>query len=227
MRACGLFNSLALVIVVTAAGRGAEYSTDVTGFTTDPSNLFAHASFDFGFTFSQIDSVSLEIVVPAGLEPGVCSGSSCTFWSVDFAIYGANHPVDFGVAPASPSVSFDPEVLNAEFNEAIAGRPTEKQLLPPNPRFDLDTMQFSSDPWPTFLFSGAGEIGMQQYTSGGCTLNCTGSWSSLSADTGVASVRLIVDGNAVPEVSSSAGLVIAAMAALIARKRAVAMTSGS
>jgi hypothetical protein len=213
------------MLILAAAGRTAEYSTDVAGFTTDPSNVFAHATFDFGFSFSQIDAVSLEIVVPEGLEPGVCNGSSCTFWSVDFAIYESNHPLDFGVAPASPGISFDPNVLLAAFNQAIAGRPTEATLFPPNPRIDLDTMQFSSDPWPRFLFSGAGEIGMQKYTSTSCYLNCNFSSTNLSATTGVASVRLIVDGNAVPEGSTSAALIVAAMAAVISRNRPARMTA--
>jgi hypothetical protein len=223
----GLFKSLVFLISLAAAGRAAEYSTDVLGFTSDPSNLFAHARFGFGFSFSRIDAVGLEIVVPTGLDGGVCTGSSCTFWSVDFAIYEWNHPVDFGMVAASPSVSFDPKVLNAAISYVIAGRPTEMPLFPPNPRIDPDTMQFSSDPWPSFLFSGAGEIGMQKLTSTACNLNCTGSSTYLSANTGVASVRLTIEGNAVPEVSSGAVLVIAAMAAVIARKRAVAMTSDS
>src|SRR4051794_1668288 len=107
MHASGLFKSLAILMFVAAAGRAAEYSTDITGFVTDPSNLFAHTTFDFGFSFAQIDSVSLEIVASDGAAGGVCSGSSCTFWSVDFALYGPNHPADFSIAPASASVSFD------------------------------------------------------------------------------------------------------------------------
>ena len=177
----------------------AEYSTLIDGVNVDPSGSLAEGTFDFGASFARIDGVRLEITMPDGLSGGVCNGSACYFSSIDYSIYDPSNPVEFSVAAPSSSVSFDPDVLRASFAYVIPGLPAETWILPPNPRLDLNTMAFLADPWPTFLFSGNGSIGMQRVDSWSCNLNCSGSGRSVSAPSGVTSVRLIISGVAVPE----------------------------
>jgi hypothetical protein len=196
-----VFTAVLVVLFLGLNARAATYSTLVEEFAVDPSGNFAEAAFGFGVSFARIDAVSLEITMPDGLSGGLCTGSTCYFSSLDFAIYDPTTPVDFCVAPLSSSVSVDPDVLRTTFGYVIPGLPTETRILPPNPRLDPATFEFSADPWPTFLFTGSGAIGMQKIDGWFCHLNCSGSGRSVSVPPGVTSVRLIVEGVAVPEPS--------------------------
>lgn len=187
---------------IPAAVLGATYSASMAEIDVDSSGLFSEATFDLGVRFDRIEAVSLEISMPDGLSGGVCSGSLCWSSSIHLAIYDASHPADFSVVPLSTSVSTDPNVLLASFGYVIAGRLTETKVLPPNPRLDLDSFEFLFDPWPEFLFTGQGTLGMQQVSTWSCYLNCSDSGSSAAAPAGVSSVRLIVQGVPVPEPST-------------------------
>lgn len=198
------------------------YLVDVDNFVADPSNHFASVSYDFGVSFGRIDSVGIQIVVPTGLNSDYCNTMACHAHWIDFAI------VD-GYAPnplSDPSFSWGPlstpDTLRQAFSYAPAEVPTLRWLWPSSRAIldgDGNIVEFAVGPWPDFLFSGHGIIGMRDHDSWGCYLNSCDSGTALSLETGITSVQLIINGIAIPEPHGLVSSVLFAAAVGMCRRR--------
>jgi hypothetical protein len=195
-----LVANVALVAMLTSVvGRAETYSTPINGFAADSSGEFAIGTFDFGLSFSKIESVIVETTMPSGLSGGYCTGSVCSMTSLITILYDPEQSPSF---PSIPSMFADPyPSLYGSFNHILPNRPSQSYISPLNPYNGLGSPPFPPQ-WPDFLLEGRGGIGVQQVTQWSCYLNCDGSGSNVQAPMGFAATRLIVEGAAVPEPST-------------------------
>jgi hypothetical protein len=184
-----------LLIALKSVATADSYSALMDSFVADSSGQFSRGVFDFGHSFSHIDSVSVEVVVPDGWPDELCAGSNCSFSSIELAIHSPEHQVDFSGPQPAVKVYYNPDVIRFSILSAYANQLLTPRFLPQN--------LFEPVQWPGFLFSGAGVVDLQQVDVRACEGFCTGFSSSRQAATEVALLRLVIEGVATPEPGTS------------------------
>jgi hypothetical protein len=218
-----VFNALVLIGCLVGSAMAGTYSTVVGPLTPESNGKYSTGSFDFGFKFSRIDSIRLEIVMPDGLSGTMCAGFHCTSKVIDYTIFDPSKPSSFdgpnGVRTGIPT----PGAIGDNFSTVWPNEPAESSLLPGNAHYDPITGSITGDPWPPFLSSGTGSIALQTDVSSGYSGppadNSPAYTTTLSSPEGVASVRLIIEGQAVPEPAAFALLLVGGFAAELRRHR--------
>ena len=163
------------------------YSVDVGMFHKEPEDKFPNAAFDFGLEFSRIDSVSLEIVAPAGWGNG-----SDRCW-VALAVYDPPAPVEL-----SRLSNRGPNLLQAVLLHAEPGIPTTVYFSKPLGELVANENEaIAAVSWPKFLFSGRGVIGVVGH--GFSNYSRTSNGSVVLPTTEFSSIRLQLNGIEVPE----------------------------
>lgn len=185
-----------------SAARAETYST-LANFPIDgSSDTFIEAPFDFGFSFSQIDRVLVELTSKISVGGGVCTGSACTTWFFAVNIDGPQDVGDFRTYQLALSDDQYPS-LYGTFSYNHFDHFAEAIVSPPNGRFDLETGNYVHDPWPEFLRTGGGKVRVSQIVQVACTLNCdsVNSGVFMGSPAGISDVRVTVEGEAAPEPS--------------------------
>lgn len=197
-----------MIIPLSAVARAATYSTPINGFAVDSSGEFVAGTFDFGLTFTKIESVVVEVRTPGELPGGFCTGSYCSLTSLGTKLHNlGEHPLfpDDFFSFAGPN-----HTLFGSFFNNVPNGASQAYISPLNPYNGLGTPPFPPE-WPSFLLDGRGTVSVQQFTQWGCYLNCNSYGTSATAPTSISSGRLIVEGAAVPEPTSNRFLVVLAL----------------
>jgi len=192
-------------------GRGATVSTNLTGFKANPDHPFLlETTFDLEIGFKLIDSVKFEVTMPEGLvavetgDPG-----HIKFSSLVLSIYD---PAVWPVTLATIAEASFPNTIMASASSIAPGTPT---LIDAR----MSSL-FGARPWPSYFLAGRGAVLMhiediEFWGVGGVS-------EALRTADGVSSVRLVVNGIAVPE-PTSAALALASLILMTARKRRTAL----
>lgn len=210
MKTLVLIRAAFSTLLVAVATRAATFSTPVNNFADDASGKFAAGAFDFGFRFLQIGRVYVESDSRITVGGGRTTGSSSTFWRIGVTLYDANQQPQFPAHYAVPAIGEPPPTLFGKFNYSEPEHGPRAYISPLNP----DSGAGSPPPrqWPAFLLNGTGAVAVQQQTEWSCTMNCSGSGTGETIPIGIAPLRLIVEGTAVPELGTFQFLAIIGIA---------------
>lgn len=208
---------LALLAIVTSAHSSVIAETFTVPLTPAVSmgthGDYLSASFDFGTSFSRIDSVTLEFVMPAGYEGTAVTTRNSTYTRyLSTLIHDATSLID--------DLSFDPfqSLSNLSFH-VTAGVPNELQ-------YDRFIVFPGGDPadhmWPEFLFGGSGRVEFIDIHSSsfhplpsGTTVSFSTSWLIPPE---IVSAQLKIVGTAVPEPATWQLMAVILAPALACRK---------
>jgi hypothetical protein len=162
--------------------------------------MYLSAPFDFGTAFSEIQSVTLEFMMPGGYQgTAVTTGNSSVFRSLNLLLYDAAIPMpDYWYNSAA-------SLGGSAFN-VRAGTPAEIRFV------------YSDDAppdWPDFLFTGIGQVGWADTFHASHHLIGSGMESSsiswlLPGE--IQSAQLKVVGTPIPEPSSHLMLLVGGLA---------------
>jgi hypothetical protein len=192
------------------SGHTATFSTQLAGFAANsyyPS--FAETTFDFGIRFRSIDSVKFEVTMPAGLiRTDTGEPNHIKFTSLQLSIFNPE------ASPLSPATVLEASSTKTVYGSAISVPPATPTLIDAK----LSPL-FGPRPWPGYLLAGRGAVVMHMEDVeiwGPSVVNET-----IRSAEGVSSVRVVIDGVAVPEPSMApAGVVcLSAIAMIMRRKR--------
>jgi hypothetical protein len=172
---------------------------------TSEFGMYLAAPFDFGTAFSEIQSVSLEFVLPSGYQgTAVTTGNSSAFSSLEMLLYDAAIPVpDYWYNSTSS--------LGASAFNVRAATPAEFRFA-----YSVSLGGDDSPPdWPDFLFTGIGQVGWADTIHASRHLIGSGMESSSTSwllPGEIQSARLTVVGTPIPEPASNLLLLIGALA---------------
>lgn len=191
------------------SGHAATFSTQLAGFTANsyyPS--FAETTFDFGIRFRSIDSIKFEVTMPSGLiRIDTGDPNHIKFTSLQLSIFNPE------ASPLSPATVFEASSTKTVYGSAIAVPPAIPTLIDAkmSPLFGLR-------PWPSYLLAGRGavEMHMEDFEM----RPPGGAYETIRSAKGVSSVRIVIDGVAVPEPSmATAGAVCLGFTAMTMRRK--------
>jgi hypothetical protein len=162
------------------------------------------AHFDFGFSFTSVDSVRMELAVPDGLPSGGCTGSVCSFTYLVAALYDSGQTPNFEdyhdhlFGPDDDRSAEPHPSLFGTFTHNLPSSDPQAYFKPLNATNQID-LPPPPPQWPSYVLEGRGSVAAQQVTFWSCHLNCSDSGVFGHAPPGVFSPRLVVEGIAVPE----------------------------
>lgn len=222
--AAGL-TALLLLVGGAPVAPAAVHSSLLSNVVSEPSGEYASAQFDFGTAFRRIDQVSIELTVPYDFGGYVSTGHSSHSTSFVVDVFGRGGEPHFDPYPGIIVVAgtqSNPNTLRAGFSMLTANLPTEMRLLALGARFDLENGSgLIGGEWPSFLLTGRGDARL-------CRLDSYSSWRSdgwrqsyeiSRAPESLTSVRLIIDGIAVPEPTPSVMIFSILLSAVAVRRR--------
>jgi len=163
---------------------------------------YLSSGFDFGFGFSHIDSVKVELEMPAGYEGGGSTSGNSSYLHELVSVVHGELPLVSAVWPSGLSSS-DPPALAADTGYVAPGAVAE---------FDFGlVLSFPDEPpttflWPDFLLAGHGNISVVDVLlsiyhplPGGVGGSSSTAWSTPPE---IISASLTIVGAAVPEPDS-------------------------
>ena len=202
------FAAIALTPIVTCEANAVSHSVTTEDFVIDPTGDYLVGAFDFGTSFVEIERVSVEITSTQGISEPFCTGSYCAVSYLTLQLFDPASPTEPRVYIPGTIGEPYPELF-ASFLSLRPGQPSITQISPPNARTELGIVELGMgemattnilhDPWPDFLLNGSGAVRLQVLSQWGCYLNCTGGGVNVGAPLGGFTLRLIVDGIATPE----------------------------
>lgn len=205
-----------LLVFVASIVDGATFTAE-TSWLDDESSVTLDASFDFGFRFTTIERVTLEVRSSQASINGYCN-SSCSFWSLGAKVVPTGDVSVFSTQPQLPELGTPVDYSGAMYVHHFEALSVVRDYLmqgnvSPPIEFpegaDIADATFRQLPWPDFLRSGAGEIHLASVNSWSCYLNCgeVVSRVGVSRPMGISELRIIVDGVAAPEPTSMSILI--------------------
>jgi hypothetical protein len=184
------------------------FSTQLSGFAA---NLYypylAETTFNFGVQFKSIDSVRFEVTMPSGLI-SIDTGdpNHIKFTSLQLSIFNPE------ASPLSPATVVEASSTKTVYGSAISIPPATPALIDAkmSPLFGLR-------PWPSYLLAGRGAVVMHmedfEMRAPG------GAFETIRPAEGVSSVRIVIDGVAVPEPSMATAGSVCLGVTVMRRKR--------
>ena len=196
------------VLLIVNSAIAATYSVPAIELSNESPETI-DATFDFGFDFSRIDSIRIEVQNNLETFPAFC-GAVCRFsyLSADVTYVGdssafqshlffpdGHYPKMYGefMGVASPRSHFDP-LMRAMIYPPISGFENWAAGL------TNSTDEFRREPWPEFMLSGSGVIRVSHVTVLDWGIN--GDYATelrYRAPIGLTDLRIVVEGVAAPE----------------------------
>lgn len=198
--------------LIPASLSAAVFTTSLHNYAVDRSGEFTSAEFDFGVQFQRIDQVRLELIAPYALS-NVSTGSTHYYSSILVDLFGRGAEPEFDPALGLVTVGNQshPTTLRAGFGFLDANQPVETSFWPPGSRFDAESGLIAGR-WPDFLLAGRGDARLQRIDGFYFYMNGTGSGQTIRSPESLTSVRLTIEGVAIPE---PAALPLAAAAVVL------------
>lgn len=185
------------------------FSTQLSGFAANPYYPYlAETTFNFGVHFKSIDSVRFEVTMPDGLiRVDTGEPNHIKFTSLQLSIFNPE------ASPLSPATVFEASSTKTVYGSATSVPPATPILIDAK----LSPL-FGPRPWPGYLLAGRGAVVMHmedfEMRAPG------GAYETIRSAEGVSSVRIVIDGVAVPEPSmATAGAVCLGVTAMMMRRK--------
>ena len=198
---------LAAVALYPSIALGATFTVPLTGLDQpDGNNEFATADYDLNITFSHIESITLDFVMPDGYEGIYATTGNSTFsTSLEVVLHDLEDPILLGPLPL-PILS--PNAASQSINQVLPQISTHLSfgntisICYPNGEYP----EPPTPEWPNFILSGQGRlsfinVNVSSYhplPSGTVVSSST----NLNSPGGVSEAYLTIVGTPVPEPSS-------------------------
>lgn len=206
------------LLAAVRIARSETYST--TGaWLSNHSTETLDAAFDFGIAFSRIDSVRVEVKNDQGSFPAFCTGSYCSVSTLVVDVTEIGDTSRFKTHQDITDQGYPS--MYGEFQGVLPYPWMRAGISRPGEWLVVQDKDYEPATWPNFLMSGSGKMRLSVVTSVGCMLNCASikSGIGLSPPEGLTDLRIVVDGIAAPEPSTTASLLLGMMIAVGSRRR--------
>ena len=201
-----LLAAMAMFAAPFSPAYGEIFSTELTfAPTAGTYGQYLTATYDFGVTFDHVQSVWLELDMPAGYEG--------TFTTTGNSSYSRYLSMQLHDPTDPPPVDYLLEYLGTVAIDVPPGSPAEFSFG----RFQINFPEgIGYADWPSFLLGGSGKVALIDVNSSyyhplpdGEGSTSTTTWL---LPTGVAGARLFVDTTPIPEPSAAVLVVVATLA---------------